>query len=140
MEEQWVKADKLNLYTDASSTQGYGLVLGPKWVYGSWPELLKMYLLLKMYPITLAFIMFREELKGKSILIHTDNKALVHVINNKTSKDTRYFNHLILHKIILIGLEFNIRVRAEHIPGHINVQADSLSCLQISKFKEAAPE
>ena len=41
MEEQWVEADKLHLYTDASSTLGYGLVLGPKWVYGSWPELLK---------------------------------------------------------------------------------------------------
>ena len=92
----------------------------------------------EMYPITLAFIMFREELKGKSILIHTNNEALVHVINNKTSKDTLIIS--LFHKIILIGLEFNIRVRAEHIPGHINIQADSLSRLQISKFKEAAPE
>ena len=42
---------------------------------------------LEMYPILLALLFFSSELKGKSLVIHTDDEALVYVFNNKSSKD-----------------------------------------------------
>ena len=107
IEENWVEASKLHLFTDASSTLGFGLILGSSWVYDSWPEELP------------------------------DNEALVHVFNNKTSKDTHILS--MLRRIILVGLQYNIRIRAVHIPGYLNTHADALSRLQVSKFKTTAP-
>ena len=139
IEENWVEASKLHLFTDASSTLGFGLILGSSWVYDSWPEELPelCILVLEMYPIALALLLFSEVLKGKSIIIHTDNEALVHVFNNKTSKDTHILS--MLRRIILVGLQYNIRIRAVHIPGYLNTHADALSRLQVSKFKTTAP-
>ena len=139
IEENWVEASKLHLFTDASSTLGFGLILGSSWVYDSWPEELPELCIsvLEMYPIALALLLFSEVLKGKSIIIHTDNEALVHVFNNKSSKDSHILS--MLHRIILVGLQYNIRIRAVHIPGYLNTHADALSRLEVSKFKTTAP-
>jgi hypothetical protein len=40
---------------------------------------------------------------------------------------------------VLACLNFNILFRARHVPGVKNVLADSLSQLQVTKFKQLAP-
>jgi hypothetical protein len=47
IDEEWLESSKLHLYTDASSTLGYGLVFGKKWVFGRWPPI--WYLCLSLY-------------------------------------------------------------------------------------------
>ena len=139
IEEQWVEAEKLHLYTDAAKSLGYGLIMGKKWVSGKWgQEAVDLSIsALEMYPILLALLLFSYELKGKSLVIHTDNEALVHVFNNKSSKDPYISN--MLRELTLVCLRHNLRVRAVHIPGHFNSFADALSRLQVSKFKAMAP-
>ena len=110
-----------------------------KWVPGKWgQEAVDLSIsALEMYPVLLALLLFSSELKGKSLLIHTDNEALVHVFNNKSSKDLYISN--MLRELTLVCLRHNLRVREVHIPGHFNSLADALSRLQVSKFKAMAP-
>jgi hypothetical protein len=139
MEEEWLASSKLHLYTDASTTLGYGLLFGKRWVSGKWPPEMTAIPItpLELYPITLAFLMFTSELQGRSIIIHTDNEALVHVINSRKSKDNLILS--LLRMLHLTCLHNNIRIKAVHIPGYLNSLADALSRLQVSRFKAEAP-
>ena len=139
IEEEWVSADKLHLFTDAAKALGYGLIFGSKWIYGEWDqEALDLSIsVLEMYPIALAFLIFSHNFKGRSIIIHTDNEALVHVFQNKSSRDALILS--MYRRVILTCLKYNIRIKAVHIPGKINIHADALSRLQISRFKDMAP-
>ena len=77
--------------TDAASTLGCGLVFGPQWTFGQWePEVLTCHIkVLELYPIVLAIKLFSNSLCNKSVLILTDNEALVPIINKGTSKDSQ---------------------------------------------------
>ena len=63
----------------------------------------------------------------------TDNESVVHVINKQTSRDTYLLS--LIRKVVLTCLRNNILFRAKHIPGIKNGLADSLSRLQVDKFK-----
>ena len=38
LEDSWDSSDKLELYTDAAGSLGFGAVFGIKWCYGAWPD------------------------------------------------------------------------------------------------------
>ena len=38
LNETWFNSDKLNLFTDAAGTLGFGAIFGNKWCYGKWPD------------------------------------------------------------------------------------------------------
>ena len=63
----------------------------------------------------------------------TDNESVVHVINKQTSRDTYLLS--LIRKMVLICRRNNILFRAKHIPGIKKGLADSLSRLQVDKFK-----
>ncbi len=90
----WTSDDILHLYIDASGSVGYGLVLGNSYAYGVWPDELKKnhITLLELFPIFFAFKLFPDHLKNQKVRIHTDNIALVSILNNQTSKKTTYGN------------------------------------------------
>ena len=67
----------------------------------------------------------------------TDNESIVYVINKQTAKDPKFLK--LLRALVLICLRNNILFRARHIKGARNILADSLSCLQVEKFKALAP-
>ena len=75
---------------------------------------------------------------NRCILFYTDNEALVHVINKNTSKDKTLM--VFVRKLVLICLHYNIHFRARHVPGIYNELADSLSRLQVEKFRRLAPQ
>lgn len=68
----------------------------------------------------------------------TDNESIVYVINKQTAKDTKLLS--LLRTLVLICLQNNIFFRARHIEGAQNILADSLSRLQVGKFKALAPD
>ena len=137
--ERWLLSPNISLFTDASGTLGYGAVLGPRWFYGRWNETWKgqSITLLEFYPIALAVQIWAEEFANKCICFHTDNEALVEILNTQTSKDVRIMH--LLGGMVLTCLKGNILFRAKHIPGKSNILADALSRLQEDKFKELAP-
>lgn len=137
--EQWLSTKALHVYTDASGTLGYGAVFGSQWFFGSWPEhWFKENITLKeLFPIVAAVMLWAPQLANKRIMMHTDNLALVHIINSNTSKDGKIMT--LLRKCVITCMMHNILFKAEHIPGYQNVLADSLSRLQVQAFRERAP-
>lgn len=137
--DSFVSNDTLNLHTDAASTLGYGAVFKDQWFNGPFPsDWQSLHIsILEFYPILLALQVWGPLFKNHSILFFTDNEALVPIINKQTSKDTTLL--LMVRWLVLKCLRLNINFRAKHIPGVKNVLADSLSRLQMTKFRVLAP-
>ena len=132
-------AHKLNIYTDASGSIGYGAVCDSQWFYGVWPESWRHYNItaLELYPIVAAVVTWGVSWKNRSICFYTDNEALVSVINRQTSREKTVMT--LLRKLVLRCLFFNILFTAKHVAGRDNSLADKLSRFQISEFRAMAP-
>ncbi len=70
--------------------------------------------------------------------MHTDNQALVHIINSITTKEVKVM--ALVRKLVINSMLFNIQFKAVHVPDRINILADKLSRLQIEAFKQLAPK
>ena len=81
----------------------------------------------------------QKSFKNKiTIIMHTDNQALVCIINKQTSKSKRVM--MLVRKMVLLLLENNIMFKAQHIYGKVNNIADALSRKQFQKFRTLAPK
>ena len=97
-----------------------------------------MRLLLKNYsPCVLAVEIWGEELNNRCIVLHTDNTAVMHIINNQSAKVPIIMT--LVRRLVLACMYHNLLVKAEHIPGKENTLADLLSRLQVTTFKNLAP-
>ena len=85
-----------HLYTDASGFLGYGAVYGSRWLYGAWSDEWKgcSITLLELYPTVLAVTTWGALLANHCIRFHTNNLALVSIINHQTSRD-KHIMHLV---------------------------------------------
>lgn len=139
LKDQWVIAKELSLYTDASGTIGYGAVFGTHFFYGQWPESWKHVNIafLELYPIVAAVELWAPQLANQRILLHTDNMALVHILNSQTSKDNRIM--VLVRRLIVLCMLHNIMFKALHIEGVSNSLADALSRQQVERFRDLAP-
>ena len=127
----WLSSRALNLFTDSSGSLGYGAIFGHKWFYGEWPSTWtsKNIIVLEMFPILLSVAIWAD----RCVLFHTDNMALLEVINKKTTKDKELL--ILVCALVLYCLRHNILFKAVHLPGIYNNKADALSRLQVDKFK-----
>ena len=73
-------------------------------------------------------------MSNKCITFFTDNSGVVHITNKQSSKDPTIMK--LVRKFDVLTLQFNILVKAVHIPGMKNTAADHLSRLQIQKSSE----
>ena len=97
---------------------GCAAYLEPRWLFFQWPkvwansEVLKDLTFLELVPIILAFFAWGRSFGGQKILLHTDNLALVSVLNKCTSKSTRVMQlvrPLVLHKM-LVNCQFKASI------------------------------
>ena len=132
--------NSLKLYTDAAGGIGFGAVLGRAWTYGVWPSNIKgmEITLLELYPIVLAVNLWGEHIRNRMIEFHTDNMALVSIINSTSSSKENIM--ALVRTLVATMLKFNFSFRAFHIPGAQNDVADSLSRFQIGRFHTLHPE
>ena len=139
LSDTWLSNEALHLYTDASGAFGYAAVLGSQWFNGPWHEnwLLENITIKEFYPIVASVEVWASYFANKKIVLHTDNQALVYVINATTSKDKRLM--ILVRKFVLQCMCYNILFKAEHLPGSSNVLADHLSRQQVAAFKKLAP-
>lgn len=141
LSDTWITSDVLHLYTDASGALGYGAVLSEEWFYGTWPinweRQAKNITLKELFPIMAALEVWGNQLANKRILLHTDNMALVHIINRTTSKENNIMK--MIRKCVVKCMLCNIHIKAEHVPGCENVLADNLSRQQVETFRRHAP-
>lgn len=129
----------LHLFTDASNL-GFGCIFGRQWFYGPFEtEWLKYHISVReFFPNVLAMEIWGEGLSNTSVVLHSDNSVVVHVINTNSSKDPHLMK--LMRRLMLALLKYNISFFAEHIPGLYNVAPDLLYRLQIQRFRELFPD
>ena len=93
---------------------------------------------LELYPIVIAIEIWGQVLENKRLLIYTDNKALVPVINKQTSKHALAM--ILIRRLVFACLKYNILIQAEHIAGVYNDLADCLSRQQVQVFLKKCPQ
>ena len=71
---------------------------------------------------------FGPQLANSQVIFHSDNEAVVFILNNKTSKDTMIMK--LLRPLVLVLTKQNIIFRSVHIPGVKNIVCDHLSRYQ----------
>ena len=129
----------IHLYTDSSGSVGYGAILGNHWFNGIWSNwwTAQNIMLLELYPIVLAVEIWGEKLQNKRLLMHTDNESLVSVLTKQTSKHPLAM--ILVRRLVLHCMRINLVISAVHIAGEKNAIADSLSRLQMERFRALAP-
>ena len=115
-----------HFYSDSSKT-GYGGTFFSHYIQGtfppSWQQLNITFL--ELYPIFLLVKIFAHTIPNSHLLFHCDNEAVVHILNNKTSKDKLIMT--LVRPLVLCLMSHNIIFRARHIPGLYNIVPDFLS-------------
>ena len=141
------KPEDIQLFTDAAPSIGFGGYYAGRWFSSTWPPeftalnsqtLSPSSALHELYPIIIAAILWGHEWSRKAILIHTDNSAVVEILNKGRSRSLVIMQFL--RRLTLISAKHQFILKAAHIPGHENGIADSLSRFQFQKFRNSAPE
>ena len=127
-----------DVYTDASTSVGFGCMWGSSWFSGSWPYGKKCNIaVLELYPIYVVLTLLSWEFSDMAINIFTDNMAVTNILDKLYCRDKSL--RKMMRKISEICMGRNIRIIARHISGELNVGADLLSRGLIKKFLQTHP-
>ena len=145
LDKEWCSNSDLELFTDSAAGmgKGFGIYFEGRWAQSCWPskwentDIMNDITFLELFPVVVAVNLWGSYLKNKKILFHVDNQAVVVIINKKSSKSQRVMS--LVRKLVLVCLEFNILIKAEHISGRFNSLADSLSRSDFQKFRRLCP-
>ena len=146
IDQYWTSNEAIELFTDSSggSERGFGIYFKGKWAQSCWPSdwekmgILQDITFLELFPVVVAMHLWGHQLQNKKLMFNIDNKAVVTIVNKKSSKSPRVMN--LVRKLVLITLKYNILLKAQHISGSLNKIADSLSRCNWQLFRELAPE
>ncbi|XP_021362995.1 uncharacterized protein LOC110456530 [Mizuhopecten yessoensis] len=140
-----VTSDEMCLYTDASGTLGYGCYFQGLWFaeptdlhnpYASSSDLSIAFK--ELYPIVVAAMIWGHMWVGQRIVFMCDNSATVAIIQKGRSKSPHIMP--LVRSVTLCASISNFTVLSQHVPGRLNDIADSLSRLQINRFRQLAPQ
>ena len=135
---------ELELYMDETSTIGFGGYFNRKWFQECWPP----HLLInkktgisiewqELFPIVIACALWYPHFAGKCLQFWCDNESVVAIINSGHSKAPRVMD--LVRFWVLISMKHNFLVWARHVLGVHNRIADALSCFQVKRLRELAP-
>jgi hypothetical protein len=131
---RWRRSPHLFARSDASGSQGFGLICGSHWCSGSWSPEAKLLSIavLEMVPIVVAAELWGHKWRRKRILFETDNEAVVHCARSWLPKD----DHLarLFRRLATLGIRYSFDLKVIHIPGRLNTDADALSRGRIRSF------
>ena len=127
----WLPTACLNVYTDACPTAGGGFCQGD-WMYMCWlfdsPSLHPHHINTKeLAAVVMSALRWCHLWAGHHVIVHTDSTVTQGVINKGSAR-----NSTCLHLLQLLGslaVDYGFTISAEHIPGHNNVLADTISRL-----------
>ena len=130
----------VHLYTDASGHFGCGAWCGAWWFQLPWLSTMGKWSIAakELVPVVLASMVWGRSWQGSLVVTHCDNVAVVEVINAGYSKDPLLMQLLRCLFFILAQHEFSLR--AEHIPGKLNVGADAISRDNLALFFLQVPK
>ena len=134
----------LNFYTDSSANRelGFGCIFNDHWMFAKWEngfvnKFKPSIEYLELVALCIAVTTWGHSLKDCRIAIFCDKQAVMHMVNNSTS---RCKNCMVLVRLLVKdGLIHNRRVYVQYVTSKDNYLSDCLSRMKIRQFKEAAP-
>ena len=130
-----------HVFSDASGSYGCGAFLkGVGWFKVEWPEdWLEVNISAKeLVPVVVAAAIWGRLWAGKHIRFHSDNIAVVAILNSRTARDP-ILMHL-LRCFSFYSAYFQFHFSAEHIAGVMNTAADALSRNNLTLFSSLVPQ
>ncbi len=123
----------------ASGTLGFGGYWNGPWFSQAWPPHLvtKPIEWKELYAIVIACETWGSQWSGKRILFHCDNQPIVKVWDSGLSRSSDLM-HLV-RALFFIAAHNNFNAMIRHIRGLDNSITDSLSRLQLARFRSLAP-
>ena len=138
-------AEILDMYSDASRNfkLGFGAHCGPEWSFGQWDEQIcnikqPSIEYLELFAVLVGVLNWLILFCNRRIVLFCDNEAVVHMINNSTSKCKNCM--VLIRHLVLEGLYCNTRVYAKYVRTKENCKADALSRLQWERFSKLAKD
>lgn len=140
----WSDDSSLELYTDAAGNRslGCGCYFQGRWAVFPWPKSWDASVFLditylELVPIVLAFSLWSLDLINKKVILRCDNKALVEILNKKTSKNKTVMN--LIRFLVLLSLEYNFQIKSVHIAGKRNNICDAISRFHWTRLFQLLP-
>lgn len=138
---EWLQSSVIHLYTDAAKTLGFGAFFKGRWFNGTWQEVNvsanNSIAYLEYVPVLLAMLVWGLELSNTKIMLHSDNQAVVAIMNRQSSKCPHIMR--LVRRLTLTCLRHNIVLRGEYIQGCSNTIADKLSRFEMTNFFQEVP-
>jgi len=117
--------------------------VGPYWFQYLWPQSYATVSIApkELVPIVMACVVWGHTWQSQVVHVHSDNEAVVAVVNSGYSKDPQMM-HLVRCLFFVLAM-WDISLHACHIPGTLNTVADAISRdnipLLFSKVPDASP-
>ena len=136
-----LRADAIDLYTDASGVIGAGGICQNSWFSCKWDtkfiENQKPSIeFLELYAVAVAVLSWISRFKNSRVVLFCDNISVVYMINRSTSSCKNCLK--LVRLIVMEGLVNNTRVFANYINTKQNDLADALSRRQFGRFRRLA--
>ena len=127
------------LLSDASGNWGCGAVCGEQWFQIRWPKSwTSVHITVKeLLPIAVASAVWGRQWQGKTIRVRCDNAAVVAILRSGWSKNILAMH--LMRCLFFFMARFHFFLMPEHIPGKLNVAADSLSRDKLALFFQQVP-
>ena len=133
-----VSSDDIKLFTDASFL-GLGGYYDGQWFSVPFNNTKNHSIsYLELLAIVVSVFCWGEDWCNKQIVLFTDNEAIVHIWRSGSRKCAEIMS--LVRMLFFFTAKRNINLLLRHIPGVDNKYADSLSRLQVAKFKAQCPQ
>jgi hypothetical protein len=147
LEDEYSSLEDLSIYTDSSSTVGFGGWYEARKEYfkGKWadhlpPDMLSVLpsmAMLELYPVAVACMVWGQFFVKRCIMFHCDNEATVQILTKQRSRCDNIM--VIMRRMAMVAVKYNFTFRATWLPSKANVCADALSRDNLILFQEMEP-
>ena len=133
-------ATDLEVSSDAAGSLGFGAFFKGQWFYGSWalPQQSQSIAYKELFPVAIAAFVKGPQWCKRHVLFRSDNDAVVHMLNYRTSKIPCLMR--LLRHLLLSAARHSFSFSTQHVPGVNNQLADALSHFHWQDFHLLAPE
>lgn len=130
----------VHVHSDASGSFGCGAVMDDgSWLQAQWPagwEGVDISVK-ELVPVVAAAALWGKLWTRQHVRFHSDNIAVVAVLNTRTAKSPPLVH--LLRCISFFSAHFGFHFSAEHIPGVLNTAADAISRDNLALFLSLVP-
>ena len=130
----------IKVSSDAAGAFGYGAYMKGQWFAGSWAPSQELHSIAykELFPIVLAAHVWGHLWVKKHILFRSDNDAVVHILNTRTSRVPCLMR--LLRSLLFSAARHSFSFSSQHVPGVSNQLADALSRFNWQEFRRLAPD